>query len=164
MTKEHKKNLQYTLKIMRLVIQQVKSAKLDIEESNIHREIWRWIIIYLWIHVDDLDTYPEKIARIMKKFPLLKWLTGPDWNINTSLQDIDWEVLLVSNFTLYGRSTKWTKLDFVHSAPYKKAEGIYNYFIQEAKANWRKIQTWEFWADMTVTSVNEWPLNYVLDY
>jgi hypothetical protein len=33
---------------MRLVIQQVKSAKLDIEKDNIHREIWRWIIIYLW--------------------------------------------------------------------------------------------------------------------
>lgn len=149
---------------MRLVIQQVKSAKLDIEESNIHREIWKWIIIYLWIHVDDLDTYQEKISRIMKKFPLLKWLTGPDWNINTSLQDIDWEVLLVSNFTLYGRSTKWTKLDFVYSAPYKKAEEIYNYFIDEARVNWWKIQTWEFWANMTVTSVNEWPLNYVFDY
>ena len=149
---------------MKLVIQQVKSAKLDIEEENIHREIWRWIIIYLWIHVDDLYNYQEKIARIMKKFPLLKRLSWPDWNINTSLQDIDWEVLLVSNFTLYGRSTKWTKLDFVHSAPYKKAEEIYNYFIDEAKANWRKIQTGEFWADMTVTSVNEWPLNYVFEY
>ena len=143
---------------MRLIIQQVKSAKLDIEEENIHREIWRWIIIYLWIHVNDLDTYQEKIARIMKKFPLLKRLSWPDWNINTSLQDIDWEVLLVSNFTLYGRSTKWTK------SPYKKAEEIYNYFIDEAKANWRKIQTGEFWADMIVTSVNEWPLNYVFNY
>ncbi len=151
-------------RIMRLVIQQVKSAKLDIEGQNIHREIWRWIIIYLWIHVDDLETYQEKIARIMKKFPLLKRLTWPDWNINTSLQDIDWEVLLVSNFTLYWRSTKWTKLDFVYSAPYKKAEEIYNYFIDEAKANWWKIQTGEFWADMTVTSINEWPLNYVFDY
>ena len=149
---------------MRLLIQQVKSAKLDIEEDNIHREIWRWIIIYLWIHVDDVDTYKEKISRIMKKMPLLKCLDWPDWNINTSLQDIDWEVLIVSNFTLYGRSTKWTKLDFVHSAPYKKAEEIYNYFIQEAKNNWRKIQTGEFWADMTVRSINEWPLNYVLDY
>lgn len=149
---------------MRLLIQQVKSAKLDIEESKIHREIWRWIIIYLWIHVDDLETYPEKITRIMKKIPTLKWLTWTDWSINTSLQDIDWEVLLVSNFTLYGRSTKWTKLDFVHSAPYKKAEEIYNYFIDEAKANWRKIQTGEFWADMIVTSINEWPLNYVFDF
>ena len=73
---------------MKLVIQQVKSAKLDIEESSIHREIWRWIIIYLWIHVDDLNNYQEKIARIMKKFPLLKRLSWPDWNINTSLFQI----------------------------------------------------------------------------
>ena len=149
---------------MRLLIQQVKSAKLDIEEANIHREIWRWIVIYLWIHVDDIDAYQEKIARIMRKIPLLKCLDWSDWNISASLEDINWEVLLVSNFTLYGRSNKWTKLDFVHSAPYKNAEEIYNYFIQEAKNNWRKIQTGEFWADMTITSINEWPLNYVLDY
>ena len=149
---------------MRLLIQQVKSAKLDIEADNIHREIGRGIIIYLWIHNEDLDTYQGKISRIMKKIPLLKCLTWPDWNINTSLQDIDWEVLLVSNFTLYGRSMKWTKLDFVHSAPYRDAEKIYNYFIQEAKNNGWKIQTGEFGADMVVSAVNDGPLNYVLDY
>lgn len=149
---------------MRLIIQQVKSAKMDIEDMNIHREIWKWIIIYLWIHVDDLENYQEKISRIIKKLPVLKCLTWPDWNINTSLQDIDWEILLVSNFTLFGRSTKWTKLDFVYSASYKKAEEIYNYFIQEAKNSWLKIQTGEFWADMIVSSVNLWPLNYVFDY
>ena len=149
---------------MRLLIQQVRSAKLDIKEDNIHREIWKWIIIYLWIHVDDIETYQEKISRITKKLPLLKCLDWPNWDINTSLQEINWEVLLVSNFTLFWRSTKWTKLDFVYSAPYKKAKEIYDYFIQEAKNNWRKIQTGEFWADMTVTSINEWPLNYVFDY
>ena len=149
---------------MRLLIQQVRSAKLDIKEDNIHRKIWKWIIIYLWIHVDDVDTYQEKIARIMKKLPLLKCLDWSDWNISASLQDIDWEILLISNFTLFWRSTKWTKLDFVYSAPYKKAKEIYDYFIDEAKANWRKIQTGEFLADMTVTSINEWPLNYVFDY
>ena len=149
---------------MRLLIQQVKSAKLDIKEDNIHREIWKWIIIYLWIHVDDIETYQEKISRITKKLPIIKCLDWPDWDINTSLQEINWEVLLVSNFTLFWRSTKWTKLDFVYSAPYKKAKEIYDYFIQEAKNNWRKIQTGEFWADMTVTSINEWPLNYIFDY
>ena len=149
---------------MRLLIQQVRSAKLDIKEDNIHREIWKWIIIYLWIHVDDVETYQEKISRIMKKLPLLKCLDWPNWDINTSLQEINWEVLLVSNFTLFWRSTKWTKLDFVYSAPYKKAKEIYDYFVKEAKNSWRRIQTGEFWADMTVTSVNEWPLNYVFDY
>jgi len=100
----------------------------------------------------------------MKKLPPLKCLTWEDGNINTSLQEIDGEVLLVSNFTLYGRSMKWTKLDFVHSAPYKEAEKIYNYFIQEAKDNGRKIQTGEFGADMIVSAVNDWPLNYIFDY
>ena len=149
---------------MRLLIQQVKSATLDIKDDNIHREIWKWIIIYLWIHVDDIETYKEKISRIVKKLPQIKCLDWEDWNISASLQDINWEILLISNFTLYGRNNKWTKLDFVYSAPYKIAKEIYNYFIQEAKNNWLKIQTGEFWAEMEITSINVWPLNYVFDY
>lgn len=149
---------------MRLLIQQVRSATLEIKDDNIHREIWKWIIIYLWIHVDDIETYKEKISRIIKKLPQIKCLDWEDWNISASLQDINWEILLISNFTLYGRNNKWTKLDFVYSAPYKKAEEIYNYFIQEAKNNWLKIQTGEFWAEMEITSINVWPLNYIFDY
>ena len=149
---------------MRLLIQQVKSASLDIKDEKIHKEIWRWIIIYLWIHLDDIEIYQEKISRIIKKLPQLKCLDWPDWNINTSLQDIDWEVLLISNFTVYGRNTKWNKLDFVHSAPYKKAKEIYDYFIQEAKNSGIKIQTGEFWTDMEITSTNVWPINYIFDY
>ena len=151
---------------MRLLIQQVKSAELIIEDQNIHRQIWRWIILYLWIHTADLTTYKEKISRIVKKLPPLKCLTWEDWNINTSLDDINWDILIISNFTLFWRSLKWTKLDFVHSAPYKEAKEIYNYFVDEIKKarEWSNIQTGEFWADMIVKSVNEWPLNYVLDY
>ena len=149
---------------MRLLIQQVKSATLNIKHDNIHREIWKWIIIYLWIHVVDTETYKEKISRIIKKLPQIKCLDWEDWNISASLQDINWEILLISNFTLYGRNNKWTKLDFVYSAPYKKAKEIYDYFIQEAKNNCLKIQTGEFWAEMEITSINQWPLNYVFDY
>lgn len=149
---------------MRLVIQQVDKAILDIKEENIHREIWKWIIIYLWISTEDLDNYEDKVSRIVKKIPILKCLTWEDWNINTTLEDIHWEVLLISNFTLYWRSLKGTKLDFVHSAPYKEAEKIYNYFIDKAIEHWWRLKTWEFWADMIVNSTNIWPLNYVLDY
>ncbi len=149
---------------MRLLIQQVASAILDIESEKIHREIWKWLIIYFWVHDEDYKDYKGKIARIIKKIPLLKCLSWEDWAINTSLNDINWEILFISNFTLYWRSLKGTKLDFVHSAPFKEAKEIYDYFIVEAKKAWRKIQTWEFWADMTVRSCNLWPLNFILDY
>lgn len=114
--------------------------------------------------IKDLDNYEDKVSRIVKKIPILKCLTWEDWNINTTLEDIHWEVLLISNFTLYWRSLKGTKLDFVHSAPYKEAEKIYNYLIDKAVEHWWRLKTWEFWADMIVNSTNIWPLNYVLDY
>ena len=77
---------------MRLLIQQVASATLDIESENIHREIWKWLIIYFWVHDEDYKNYKEKIARIIKKIPLLKCLSWEDWAINTSLNDINWEI------------------------------------------------------------------------
>lgn len=149
---------------MRLLIQQVKSATLDIEKGKKHSEIWRWIIIYLWIHNDDLDCYKDKISKIIKKLPNLKCLTWDSWEINTSLNDLWGEILLVSNFTLYWRNLKWVKLDFVHSAPYKQAEQIYQYFVHEIEKAWWKIKTGEFWADMIVESINDGPINYILDY
>ena len=149
---------------MRLLIQQVQSATLDIKKENIHRTIWKWIIIYLGIHTSDIESYQEKITKILKKIPLSKCLTWEDWKINKSLEDINWEVLLISNFSLYWRSTKGTKLDFVYSAPYEKAKEIYEYFIIEAKKAWWKLKTWKFWADMIVNSINEGPLNYILEF
>ena len=60
---------------MRLLVQQVKSAELSIEKENINRVIWRWLVIYLGISTEDLNNYQDKIARIVKKIPVLKCLT-----------------------------------------------------------------------------------------
>lgn len=153
----------FFLTIMRLLIQQVQSATLSIPDQNIQRSIGAGIIIYLGIHGEDLAHYEEKIARIVKKIPKLKCLSDETGNISRCLEDFGGEVLLVSNFTLYGRSTKGTKMDFVYSAPYQAAKNIYDYFIQEAKKAQWKLQTGEFGADMTIQSVHTGPLNYVLD-
>lgn len=149
---------------MRIVLQQVSSATLVIEKEQIQRRIGKGIIIYLWIHVDDLEDYPLKIEKIIKKIPSLKCLVGDSWNIDTSLQELQGEILLVSNFTLFGRNHKGLKMDFMYSAPYLKAKAIYEYFIEQAKKEWRNMQTWEFWADMRIESVNEGPINYVFDF
>ena len=148
---------------MRLIIQSVSSASVEIKEQNIKRNINRGVIIYLWISSEDIETYPEKIEKIIKKLPTIKCLTK-DNSINTSINDINGEILLISNFTVYGRNHKGIKMDFVHSAPFNTAKEIYEYFIKKALESWRKLTTGEFWANMNIISENNGPINYVFDY
>jgi len=148
---------------MRLLIQQVKKATVSLPTQQIQRSIEKGMLIYLWIHKDDESDYQAKIEKIITKIPQLKCLSNHD-EIGVSLQDSQEEVLLISNFTLFGRNHKGTKMDFIHSAPHQKAKEIYDYFIQKAKESWRKLQTGEFWAMMEIESINDGPINYVLDF
>ena len=148
---------------MRLVIQSVYSASVRLPEENIQRNIGRGVVIYLGIAVEDLETYAEKIEKIVRKLPTIRFL---EWEkgIDQSINSVNGEILLISNFTVYGRNHKGTSMEFTNSAPFKEAKKIYEYFIQEAKkADW-KLQTGEFWADMHITSENSGPINYVFDY
>jgi D-tyrosyl-tRNA(Tyr) deacylase len=117
---------------MRLIIQSVHSASVDIADPSIHRSIGRGVIIYFGVHTDDITTYPEKTEKIIKKLPTIKFLVGDHDAIDCSLNDIGGEVLLISNFTVYGRNHKGAKIDFVHSAPFIEAKAIYEYFISKA--------------------------------
>lgn len=148
---------------MRLIIQSVYSASVEITEKNIKREIWRGILIYLGIHIDDLENYSEKIEKIIKKLPTIRCLEG-ETSIDQSINSINGEILLIPNFTVYGRNHKGTSMEFTNSAPFNKAKEIYDYFIKKAQEFWWKIQTGEFWADMKICSENRGPLNYIFDY
>ncbi|MDR2416539.1 MAG: D-aminoacyl-tRNA deacylase [Candidatus Peribacteria bacterium] len=117
---------------MRLIIQSVQSASVHIIDQSLHRNIGKGIVIYIGIHNDDISTYPEKIEKIIKKLPTIKFLVSETGTINQSLNDIRGEILLISNFTVYGRNHKGTKMDFIHSAPFEKAKIIYEYFVSEA--------------------------------
>jgi D-tyrosyl-tRNA(Tyr) deacylase len=117
---------------MRLIIQSVQSACVTIIDQSLQKKIGRGIVIYLGIHTDDSATYPEKIEKIIKKLPTIKFLVGETGTIDQSLNDIKGEILLISNFTVYGRNHKGTKMDFVHSAPFEQAKAIYEYFVSEA--------------------------------
>ena len=149
---------------MRLIIQQVSSAKVMIEKDHITREIGPWILVFLGIHKDDLGDYPEKIKTILYKLTHLKYLSWKDHGITTSLEENHGEILLISNFTVYWRNHKGTKMDFMYAAPFQEAKHIYDYFIEQALLCGLPLKTWEFWADMQIQSTNEWPVNYVLDF
>lgn len=150
---------------MKFLIQVVNNASVHIVEKNITNNIEKWLLIYVGVSNDDINNYSEKIDKFVNKI----WSTKFFHNIEThkidqSINDINGQILLISNFTLYGSNKKGTKLDFTDSAWYEDAKRIYEDLIEKIKQHWIQIKTWEFGAMMLVDSQNDWPINIILEY
>lgn len=150
---------------MRLLIQSVEEASVIVDESKINNKIWKGLLIYIGISKEDLEDYEKKIEKITRKLSTLRFCTNKDGTkIDQSIADIDGEILLISNFTLYGRNKKGTKIDFMLSARFQEAEKVYNLLIEKIKEANIPIQTGEFGGYMKIKSVLHGPLNYVIDF
>ncbi len=152
---------------MKLIISPVEKATIIIE-NNIKREIWKWLLVYFWVSKQDCELTEEeinqKIEKVSNKLQSLQLFVWKDDKINTSLKDFWWEILLVSNFTLYGKNKKWNKIDFLDSWNFQKSKNIYNLLVEKLLQDNVKVSTGEFGAYMEVESKNNGPLNYVLEF
>lgn len=147
---------------MRFLIQSVSQASIHCDDGH-HTQISRGVVIYLGISRDDLEDYPSKTEKIIKKLSQSKLLKSEDGNISASLEDIGGEIALVSNFTLYGDNNKWNKINFSKSAAFTDAKKIYDYLVQEFKKNFPTVQTGSFGTMMEVSTTNDGPINYIRD-
>jgi len=178
---------------MKLIISPVEYAKITIDNKET-RQIWKGLLVYVGISKQDCELLshselvsesnlpkdteinsscqqnpanPEKIllilSKISNKLQNLQ-LFHKDWKISASLKDIDWEILLVSNFTLYGKNKKWNKIDFLDSWNFANSKKIYDMLVDKLRQDGVQLQTWEFGAYMEIESKNNWPLNYVLEF
>lgn len=148
---------------MRLLVQSVLQARVVIQNVWIDRSIGRGILIYLWVHSDDVQDYKDKIDHFVSKLLSLKRLKSDDNRLDASLDVDTSEIMVISNFTLYAQNKKGKKMSFSASAPADVAEPIYNYFVQSLCDAWCSVQTGEFAAMMEVSATTMGPINYVLD-
>ena len=152
---------------MKLIISPVEKVTIIIE-NKIKREIWKWLLVYFWVSKQDCELTEEgvnqKIEKVSNKLQSLQLFVWKDDKINTSLKDFWWEILLVSNFTLYGKNKKWNKIDFLDSWNFQKSKNIYNLLVEKLLQDSVKVSTGEFGAYMEVESKNNGPLNYVLEF
>ena len=156
---------------MKLIIQNADSASVKVlnDDSTLKKEemIWKWVLIYFWVSKnttnEDLNNAENRINKFVEKFQRMRWLKNNDGRLDSTIGDIGWEVLVVSNFTLYADNKKWTKMDFSASGAYEKAEIIYNMFLDKLRESWFVLKSWEFGGMMKVESVNDGPVNYVLE-
>jgi len=159
---------------MKFLIQRVTSASVTMTETDTTNSIGRWFLIYVWIHRDDGDQdRKEKIDTFVRRVDKLQLFSpsppaplpkGEGSNKLVGLRDVWGELLIISNFTLYGRNKKAWSVDFTHAAKYDDAQKIYDYLIDELHNKWLAVQTWEFGAMMKVSSTLDGPVNVVLEW
>ncbi len=147
---------------MRFLIQSVDQAGVTIENHT--TSIQRWILVYIAIARDDIEDYEPKIEKFVHRLHRAKLLQSLDGTISSSLTEIKGEILLISNFTLYGENKKWNKINFSKSANFKDAQKIYQQLKTKLQRNFPLVKTGKFGAMMTIDATNVWPINYVRDF
>lgn len=144
---------------MRVVVQRVNRADITIDGLTT-AVIGRGLVIFLGIRSGDDGT---DLSWMADKIIHLRIFPDEDGKMNLSLADIDAEMLIVSQFTLYGDCRKGRRPGFSAAAPPEIAEPLYNQFIEEVRQRGIRVATGTFQADMAVNLVNDGPVTLLLD-
>ncbi len=144
---------------MKAVIQRVKEAKVSVEEKMVGK-IGRGMVILLGIGKDDRK---EDAKYLADKVSSLRIFEDEKNRMNLSLLDIKGEVLVVSQFTLYGDTKRGRRPSFTQAAEPKKAEELYEKFISFLKEYDLKVASGAFGAKMLVEIQNDGPVTLILD-
>ena len=147
---------------MRVVLQRVSEAGVYIPEKNYKAEINHGFVILLGIKSGDNE---NDVKFLAEKCANLRVFEDENEKMNLSLKDVDGEVLLVSQFTLYGNAQKGNRPSFTDSAKPDEAIPLYEKFISHLKnlLGDSKIKTGIFGEMMKVKIINEGPVTIIID-
>lgn len=146
---------------MRAVIQRVASAGVEID-GEVVSEIDEGILLLLGIAEDDTD---KELNYIYEKTVNLRIFEDDNQKMNLSLKDIEGSILVVSQFTVCGDTSKGRRPNFSAAAKPDKAEPMYEEFISKCKQDpdIKNVGTGKFGADMKVNLVNDGPVTIIID-
>ena len=145
---------------MRIVIQRVSEASVTIDQQ-VAGEIQTGLLVLLGI--EDADG-KEDIDWLVKKLVNLRIFPDENGVMNTSLKDVDGDVLLISQFTLHASTKKGNRPSYIKAARPEIAIPMYEAFIKSLETSLGKpIQTGEFGADMKVRLLNDGPVTIGID-
>ena len=144
---------------MRVVVQRVASSKVIVDESTIG-EINKGLLILLGVTHEDTS---KDVDYLLDKIVNLRIFEDENDKMNLSLKDVNGELLVVSQFTLYGDCRKGRKPNFTNAAKPDLATSLYEEFIDKAKKEGIKVGTGKFGAHMMVDLVNDGPVTILID-
>lgn len=144
---------------MRAVLQRVSEASVKID-SEIYNEISKGLLVFLAVKPDDTQ---EDINYIASKIVNLRIFEDENGKMNRSVKDVNGEILIVSQFTLYADCRKGRRPSFVKAGKPSEAEPVYNKFVEQIVTEPVTIKTGQFQAVMEVSLVNDGPVTVILD-
>lgn len=144
---------------MRAVIQRVTKASVTINGSPVG-SINTGLVIFLAVHSNDTE---EVIPKLADKIAKLRIFEDGEQKMNLSITDIKGELLVVSQFTLYGDCQKGNRLSFIQAAPPEKAKRFYDMLVEELEKTNLKVETGQFREYMKVELINNGPTTIIID-
>lgn len=145
---------------MRAVIQRVTRASVTVNGGP-ERAIGPGLVILLGVR--DTDD-PAIVPKLAEKCAHLRIFEDDAGKLNRSAVELGYEALVVSNFTLYGDTTKGKRPSFIHAAKADLAVPCYEQFLEEVgKQGLKAVQHGEFGADMQIRLLNDGPVTIVID-
>ena len=145
---------------MRVLLQRVKNASVTIE-GDIHSQINQGLLIFLGIEEEDGQ---EDIDWLVRKIVRMRIFSDENDAMNLSVQDVDGECLVVSQFTLHANSKKGNRPSFIRAAKPEIAIPLYEEFILQLSHEMDKeVKTGSFGAMMDVALINDGPVTIWMD-
>ena len=144
---------------MKVVIQRVKKASVSVD-GNVVGRINQGLMVLLGIHehdtIDELKWMADKISK-------LRIFDDSDGKMNISVKDVGGDILLVSQFTLYGDSKKGTRPSYIEAARPEVAIPLYEKMIETLQNEGLRVETGVFGAMMDVELLNNGPVTIILE-
>lgn len=144
---------------MKLVVQRVRHSKVEVD-SKIIGQIEKGFLVLLGVGPEDST---EIADFLVEKLCNLRVFEDENQKMNLSIKDIDGELLIVSQFTLYADCKKGNRPSFTNAAKPEMANELYEYFIEKCRDKVRKVEHGEFGADMKVSLLNDGPVTIILE-
>ena len=145
---------------MRIVIQRVSRSSVKVADETVGK-IENGLLVFLGISHDDQE---EDVHWLAKKLMNLRIFNDDEGKMNLSLNDVDGEVLMVSQFTLYASTKKGNRPSFVKSANPNLGKRLYDYFIDYLNKEYKiSVATGVFGAMMEIELLNYGPVTIIMD-
>jgi D-tyrosyl-tRNA(Tyr) deacylase len=144
---------------MRIVLQRIREGKVTIRGEEICRA---GPGLCLFVAIARGDTR-ETADYLVEKVIGLRIFEDESGKMNRSLAQVNGEILVVSEFTLYGDCAKGRRPSFTQAAPPEEAEMLYHYFVGRLEDSGLRVATGTFQATMEVAMTNDGPVTFILD-
>lgn len=144
---------------MKLVIQRVANASVEVEKKVVGK-IDRGFLVLIGIKQGDTK---EQADYLVRKLCNLRVFTDENDKMNLSLKDVNGELLIVSQFTLYGDCNDGNRPSFIEAARPEEAIPLYEYFCGQCQKNGIEVKKGIFGADMKVNLLNDGPVTIIIE-